>query len=125
MGIRFIIPLDLGPHVLNIGLYFGLGDRTSFVVGIRGIRNITIHGQMVVVGHADDRGLTSCGFARNDLTFIHFPYFVDVNRKFPQSATHRVSIRIRAENIIDWRSVIHCRPEANVEASSWIANNEL
>ena len=125
MGIRNIIPLDLVRFVLNIGLYFGLDDRTSFDVGIRSIRDITIHGQKVVVGHADDRGLTSCGFARNDLTLIHFPYVVDVSRKFLQSATHRVSIRIRAENIIDWRSVIHCRPEAKVEASSWIANNEL
>jgi hypothetical protein len=82
---------------------------------------------MVVVGHADDRGLTSCGFARNDLTFIHLPYVVDISSKFLKSATHRVSIRIRAENIIDWRSVIqvNCRPEAKVEASSWIANNEL
>ncbi len=59
------------------------------------------------------------------MTFIHFPYVVDISSKFLQSATHRVSIRIWAQNIIDWRSIIHCRPEAKVEASSWIANNEL
>ncbi len=52
MGFRIIIPLDLVRFVLNIGLYFSLDDRTSFVVGIRSIRDITIHGQMVVVGHA-------------------------------------------------------------------------
>jgi hypothetical protein len=122
LGIRIIIPLDL---VRFVGLFFGLDDRTSFDVGIRSIRDITIHGQKVVAGHADDRGLTSCGFARNDLMCIHFPYVVDMSSKFLQSATHRVSIRIMAENIIDWRAIIHCRPEAKVEASSWIANNEL
>ncbi len=105
MGIRIIIPLDLVRFVLNIGLYFGLDDRMSFVVGVRSIRDITIHGQMVVVGHADDRGLTSCGFPRNDLTFIYFPYVVDISCKFLQSATHRVSIRIWAENIIDRNSL--------------------
>jgi hypothetical protein len=61
MGISSIIPLDLGRFVLNIGLYVGLGDRTSLVVGICGIRDFTIHGQMIVVGHADDKGLTVVG----------------------------------------------------------------
>jgi hypothetical protein len=56
---------------------------------------ITQHGQIVVVG--------------NDLTFVHYPYVVDIRRIFLQSATHRVSIRIRAENIIDGGSVVYCR----------------
>ncbi len=123
MGIRSILPLDLVRFVLNIGVYVGLGDSRkatvrAFVVGIRCILDITMHGQMVGVGHADDRGLTRCRFTRKDLSFIYFPYVVDIGNIFLQSASHRVSIRILAENIIDRRSVIQCRPEAKGKANS-------
>ena len=84
-----------------------------------------MHGQMVGVGHADDRGLTRCRFTRNDLSFIHFPYVVDIGNIFLQSASHRLSIRIRAEKIIDGGSVIHCRLEAKGKANSRRANNNL
>jgi hypothetical protein len=76
---------------LNLGLGVGLAISTKFAIEeMACIQNITFHGQMVILGQADQSWLTSCRFTMNALAFLHAPY---VDNKFMQGTIYLAEVQ--------------------------------